>query len=119
MHVKNARTVPLELHPSIHHAANVVDRVWWEIVEHHARITGLQEEGHSKGSKHYGLRGDIRCRAIDVDADPEHLPPELEAQVLRELRARLPDLEYLVILEGKGTIRAHIHIGYQPRGVEL
>ena len=118
MIIKNARTVALELHPSIHHAANVIDRIWRSLVGQHARVTGLGEEGHSKGSKHYGLEGDVRQRAIDIDADAEHLPAHVEERVLEELRKRLPPEEFLVLFEGKGTARAHIHIGYQPKGFD-
>jgi hypothetical protein len=115
--IKNARTVVLELHPAIHHAANVASLVWFAIVGDYPRVTGLQEEGHSKRSKHYGIPGDIRSRAIDYDADPDHVPPAKLAHLLQELQKRLPSEVYLVQVEGEGTPSAHVHIGYQPKEV--
>ena len=118
MLVKNSRTVALVLHPAIEHAANVVDRVWHAVVGQHARCTGLGEEGHSKRSKHYGELGDVRCRAIDIDGDTDHLPPHLEAKVMKELKARLPRPEYDVVFEGRGKVWAHVHIEFDPKPVE-
>ena len=115
MIVKNARTVGVVYHHSTLHAMEVVNRVWWAEVGQHARVTGLAEEGHSEGSKHYGLKTDIRCMAFDVDADEEHLPPNKQAVVNREIRRRLGANEYNILWESMRTVNAHLHISVRPR----
>lgn len=130
MKIKNLRTVgPGPIHPAIHHAMNVVDRVWRKHTGTHARITGLGEEGHSEGSRHYGIEGDIRLRAFDVDADDEHLvpgadvPEETRATLARtaqhaidkELRKRLGEFEYDLVWKDLGEITAHLHLEYDPK----
>lgn len=97
------------LHPATHHALNVVDRVWRKIVGVHPVCTGLGEEGHSKNSKHYGLIGDIRCRAFDIRTR------DLSAVQIEELddslRVRLAaGLEYDILWEND-----HLHIEHDPR----
>lgn len=128
MKIKNSRTVAVELHPSIHHVLNVVDRVWRHETDSQPRVTGLGEEGHSEGSRHYGLEGDIRIRAVDIDADDNRLCPaadvslDLRPHLARatreridtELRARL-GTEFDIVWEGIGTISAHCHIEYDPK----
>lgn len=130
--VKNARTVPFgPPTPGIHHAANVVDRVWRKHTGQQPRITGIQEEGHSEGSRHYGLPGDIRWRAFDVDADLDHiLPPELlgrdpswraskaaaiRSRIESELKERLGSGEFDLVWEGVGTPGAHLHVEEDPK----
>lgn len=115
MKIKASATVVVSMHPSALHAMEVVDRVWRKIVGRHARITGLGEEGHSEGSLHYGIPGDIRTRAFDVDADEEALPTHLRDEVDAELRRRLPRGEFDIILEASGTPNVHYHIETDPR----
>jgi hypothetical protein len=73
--IKDSKTVILSPHPAIQFAWDSIT-VWVQrqndsrdIVatppRHNLRITGLQEEGHSFHSKHYGIVGDHRCRAFD------------------------------------------------------
>jgi len=114
MKVKNSRTVVLELHPAIHYAMNVVDRVWRQRFSSHPRITGLEEEGHSPTSLHYGIPGDIRCRAFDVDI-PDNLTESQLSWVVETLRSRLPRKEWDIIVEGLGTSQQHIHIEHDPK----
>lgn len=124
MIVKDSKTVPLAgVTPAIHHAMNVVDRVWRTHTGQQARVTGLQEEGHSGGSRHYGLPGDVRCRAFDVDADDEHLThattrlnaAQVRTAILEELRRRLGQGEYDIMFELIGTPGAHLHIEEDPK----
>jgi len=105
----------MELHPSIHHAANVIDRVWRKHTGRHARVTGLGEEGHSERSLHYGVLGDIRVRAIDIDADDSHVNASQVAAIDAELRQRL-GTEYDIVWEHMGTQLAHLHVEYDPKG---
>ena len=90
MKVKNERTVGVIFHHSMLHGLEVVDRTWRKVTGTHARVTGLGEEGHSEGSLHYGVSGDIRTRAFDVDADDPPLTLQMRSEILRELRIRLP-----------------------------
>lgn len=117
MRTKNARTVGVVYHHSILHAMEVADRVILAMTGDQMRVTGLGEEGHSRNSKHYGVPGDIRTRAFDLDADADHIPPAILDDVVAELQTRLPREEFLVLMEGEGTISAHIHIGFQPKRV--
>jgi hypothetical protein len=111
MILKDTKTVSLgPMHPSLHHALNVIDRVWREHTGNQARITGLGEEGHSRGSLHYGVPGDIRLRAADVDADEQHLPAAKRPALDAELRKRLGVGEFDLVWEGLGTPYAHLHI---------
>ena len=117
MKIKNARTVGGPWHPAIHHAANVIDRVWRAVTGQHPRCTGLGEEGHSERSKHYGLPGDIRLQAIDIDADGERVNDAQVAVIDAELRARL-GTDYDILWEAMGTVNAHLHVEYDPKPVE-
>lgn len=129
MILKDSKTVVLgPVHPAIHHAMNVVDTAWRKITGHQARVTGLGEEGHSDKSRHYGIPGDIRLRAFDVDADDTAVCPdtitEIDLEKLAsgyrskletEIRTRLAHPhEFQVIFEFLGTVRAHMHIEYDP-----
>ena len=118
MQVKATRTVSGPWHPSIHHAANVIDRVWRALCGKHPRVTGLGEEGHSERSKHYGELGDVRIRAIDIDADFTAIPEDLVDAVDRALRERL-GIDYDIVWERMGTPHAHLHIEYDPKEVVL
>jgi hypothetical protein len=114
--IKAERTVSGPWHPAIEHAANVTDRVWLAVTGRHARITGLGEEGHSERSLHYGIPGDIRIRAIDVDADDTHVTAQQQAKIDSELRKRL-GIEYDIVWEHMGTVNAHLHLEYDPEEV--
>ena len=117
MKIKNARTVGGPWHPAIHHAANVIDRVWRAVTGRHPRCTGLGEEGHSERSRHYGTPGDIRLRAIDIDADAEQLDAGQQATIDAELRARL-GTDYDILWEAMGTANAHLHVEYDVKPVD-
>lgn len=116
MKIKAERTVSGPWHPSIEHAADIIDRVWRAATGRHARVTGLGEEGHSERSLHYGIPGDIRLRAIDVDADAEQIDTRQQAKVDSELRRRL-GIEYDIVWEQMGTPNAHLHVEFQPKAV--
>lgn len=116
MKIKAERTVGGPWHPSIEHAAGVIDRVWRAVVGQHPRVTGLGEEGHSERSLHYGLPGDIRVRAIDIDADSGRINADQQRRVDEELRRRL-GTEYDIVWEQMGTVNAHLHVEYQPEEV--
>lgn len=115
MKVKQERTVGVIYHHSTLHAMEVVDRVWRKLVGQHARITGLGEEGHSEGSRHYGRPGDIRTMAFDVDADIQHLPVHLRHVVHEELQRRLGEDEYDLVWEGMDSVHAHLHVEVDPK----
>jgi len=110
MKVKNARTVlgPFGAHPSLLHALGVTDRVWRKVTGKHMIVTGLAEEGHSEGSRHYGVPGDARCRAFDVRA--ADLTPEARLEIDAELHRRLGANEFDVVWEALGTVNAHLHL---------
>lgn len=114
--IKNSLTVSGPWHPAIEHAVNVTDDVWYAITGRQARITGLGEEGHSERSLHYGVRGDTRIRAIDVDADENHVTPQQQAKIDSELRKRLGTV-YDIVWEAMGTVHAHLHVEYDPEPV--
>ena len=114
MKIKAANTVGGPWHPAIEHAANVIDRVWRKHVSQHPRVTGLGEEGHSERSKHYGDVGDVRVRAIDIDADRERITADQQMKVDAELRERL-GTEYDIIWEYMETVRAHLHVEWDPK----
>lgn len=108
MIIKDSATVVGKLHPAIEHAMNVVDRVWRRVVNTQPVCTGLQEEGHSLGSLHYGISGDMRCRAFDIRT--RSLNRVLSNTLKTELEMRLGVLEYDIIWEPN-----HLHIEYQPK----
>lgn len=108
MKVKQTNTSVISMHPSIEHALNVVDRVWFAHTGTHAIVTGLQEEGHSAKSKHYGLVGDIRCRAIDIR---DNLDADTRDLIDKELSLRLArGFEFDIVWESN-----HLHIEYDPK----
>jgi hypothetical protein len=113
--IKDSKTAlgPAGAHPSIIHAIDVVDRVWWRVTGRQMRVTGLAEEGHSEASLHYGVQGDPRCRAFDVGAGDT--TPEERAKITSELLSRLGDFEYDFVWEGLGTQNAHLHIEFDPK----
>ena len=115
MKIKNARTVlgPEGAHPSLIHALIVTDRVWRKVTGKHPRITGLAEEGHSEGSRHYGIPGDTRCRAFDVGASD--LTPEQRVEIDAELHRRLGANEFDLPWEDLGSANAHLHIEVDPK----
>lgn len=119
--VKNSRTVlgPSGAHPAIQHADDVVSYVIMKHTGKHARVTGLAEEGHSFRSLHAGLEVDRRCRAIDYDADEDHIPASKRDDIHQELMLRLPESEYDIVWEAIGTARAHLHIEFQRKEVDL
>ena len=109
MKIKVERTVGLPIHPAVHHAMNVVDRVWRKVTGDHPIVTGISEEGHSKGSRHYGILGDIRCRAFDIRSS--ELTQEEQTKISAELNVRLAaGREYDLVWE-----RLHLHIEYDPK----
>lgn len=103
MKLKGKEPSFLTLHPSLLHALEVTDRVFRAVTGKHAVVTGLQEEGHSEESRHYGRENDVRCRAFDVRIR-DFQPSQLES-ILKELRVRLPSVEFDVVLES-----SHLHI---------
>ena len=115
MKVKNARTVlgPAGAHPSLVHALGVVDRVWRKVTGKHPIITGLAEEGHSEGSRHYGILGDPRCMAFDVRC--VDLTPEERVEIDAELHRRLGANEFDIVWEALGTANAHLHLEADPK----
>ena len=110
MKVKNTRTaLGVEgAHPSLAHAMGVVDRVWRKVTGRHPIVTGLAEEGHSETSRHYGIPGDSRCRALDVRA--VDLTPEERVEIDAELHRRLGANEFDVVWEALGTVNSHLHL---------
>lgn len=83
---------------------DVVDYVWKLILNEQPVCTGLAEIGHSKNSRHYGLRGDIRCRAADFRT--RYLSDEQKSKIDTELRKRLcSPYEYDIVWES-----THLHI---------
>lgn len=92
------------LHPSLLHALDVVDFVWRKFLNRHPVCTGLAEPGHSERSRHYGLKGDVRCRAADF-----RIRDLNESEILlvdKELRKRLSvPHEYDMVWE-----ELHLHI---------
>lgn len=109
MKVKVSSTVPLTLHPACEHALNVVDRVWFRVTGEHPIVTGLQEEGHSQNSLHYGILGDVRCRAFDIRV--RNLTEEEKEEIDSELNLRLGGgFEFDIVWEP-----SHMHCEYQPR----
>lgn len=108
MKVKVSSTVIYNPHSAILYASDVVDRVWRASTESHPILTGLQEEGHSEGSLHYGILGDTRCRAFDVRTS--QLNSTEKAEIDAELKIRLAaGKEFDIVWE-----RNHLHIEYQP-----
>lgn len=115
MKIKNARTAlgPAGAHPSMLHALDVTDRVWRRATGKHPIITGLAEEGHSEGSRHYGVPGDARCRAFDVRC--ADLTPEERVEIDAELARRLGANEFDIVWEALGTANAHLHVEADPK----
>lgn len=126
MLVKDSKTVGLGIwHPALVYAIDVVDFVWRKHTGTHPRITGLSEEGHSEFSRHYGIAGDVRCLAIDIDADDAHLvpgadisddvrrlnTPAVQKAIDNELKERL-GTDFKLLWEFMGTVRAHLHLAY-------
>lgn len=123
MKTKVSRTVAgFGVHPSIHHAALVIDRVWWMLFQRHPIVTGLGEEGHSEGSRHYGYRvqtaagklySEVRCMAIDIRDDLSEVERE---RADAELRQRLGEGEYDLVWETKGDgTPSHLHVEVDPK----
>lgn len=110
MRVKATRTVGLALHPSLEHALIEVDRAWREVLEEDPVVTGLQEEGHSKKSLHYGILGDVRARAGDLRWRGTE---EQRLEIDRRLRARL-GTAYDIVWESLGKPNVHLHVEYDP-----
>ena len=109
MKVKLKNTVGLTLHPAIEYAMGVVNRVWFAETSTHPVLTGLQEEGHSKGSLHYGILDDIRCRAFDVRI--HQLTARQEWGINLSLEKRLAaGLEFDIVWES-----THLHIEFDPK----
>jgi len=109
MQIKDSKTVVLKLHPAAEHALNVVDRVWFSVTGVQPVVTGLGEEGHSKSSRHYGILGDIRCRAFDIRTSG--LSDAQMDEIDQQLRMRLcAGLEFDIIWE-----KIHLHIEYDPK----
>ena len=105
---KGSAPVVLSPHPAILYAADVCDRVVRSIAGLQPIFTGGQEEGHSEKSLHYGIPGDTRCRALDIRISGFN-PTQLK-MIVGALQARLPALEFDVVLEPD-----HIHLEYDPK----
>jgi hypothetical protein len=116
MKTKAANTVGVIYHHSTLHAMEVMNRVWFDVTGHHARITGLGEEGHSATSLHYGTKDDIRCRAFDVDADKEHCTKIERIKINNQLKKRLGSGEFDIVWEHLNSTLAHLHIEVDPKG---
>ena len=98
-----------ELHPSLHHALNVVDRVWRKHTGTQPVCTGLGEVGHSEKSRHYGLAGDIRTRAADIRS--RDLIQTQQTAIDMDLRERLgAPKEFDILWEA-----THLHIEVDPK----
>jgi hypothetical protein len=70
-------------------------------------VTSLCDSKHSDKSKHYiGAAMDIRVNSIPSVAQVELLQ--------QQIMIRLSN-EYDVVLEGRGTANAHIHIEFDPK----
>jgi|SRR3990167_181501 len=90
----------IELHPAIRYVCDVISLVAREPV-----ITSASDSIHKKGSLHYGIKGDSRCRAIDLRT--KNLSNTEE--VVKELKRRLgPDFDVVLEID-------HLHIEYQPK----
>lgn len=116
MKVKVTRTAGLGLHPSLEHALLVIDWVWFEETGEHAILTGWGEEGHSEGSRHYGVRllhagkvfSDLRSHAADIR---DTLTDPQRTRIDQKLRRRLGELEYDLVWERKKDgARSHLHV---------
>lgn len=109
MIIKATRTTVVALHPAIEHAMNVVTRVWAQYTDSQPICTGLQEEGHSNGSRHYGVTGDVRCRAFDIRI--AGLTDTQRLNIENALKSRLAHgLEFDVLWKSN-----HLHIEYDPK----
>ena len=104
---ENVQTGPL--HPSIHHALNIVSIVWEQYFPNVPPvITSLRDSKHSDHSKHYGgPLGDIRCQALDIRS--RNLNPAEQRVAIHQLKHYLGKA-YDIILESN-----HIHIEYDPK----
>ena len=106
--VKGSAPVAIEWHPSAVHGIEVASRVVWKFANKHLVVTGAQEEGHSEKSLHYGIPGDIRCRAFDIRTS-DFSKPQIK-DIVAELKLRLcAGKEFDVVLEDD-----HIHVEAQP-----
>jgi len=119
--VKNSRTVnACPPHPAIQYAMGVMAGIIYRHTGRNMRVTGLQEEGHSQNSRHYGkqltpVEFDPRPRAFDFDADEEHIPADKIAAIDTEARARLGvPYEFQIVWEAMGTTSAHGHVEFDP-----
>lgn len=105
----DGRKVPVgtvRWHPAMMFAHEVVDRVFRLRYGQQATLTGAQEDAHGKGSLHYGIEGDPRCRAADYADDP--VPANDRMGCREEIMARLGS-EFDVVWEAR-----HLHVEYQP-----
>jgi len=90
----------IELHPAIRYACDVIS-----LIEAGPVITSASDSTHKKESLHYGLKGDSRCRAVDLRIKNLTNPQE----TAKELKRRLgPDFD--IVLEAD-----HIHLEYDPK----
>lgn len=96
------------LHPSIHHALNIVSIVWdqyFPTVD--PVITSLRDSEHGSHSLHYGGPiGDVRIQACDVRT--RNLTEAEQRVAVMQLRKYLGEA-YDVVPEP-----THIHIEYDP-----
>ena len=126
MKTKQTKTVPSPVgnHPSLDHAIHVVARVWIQKTGRHPIVTGLAEEGHSDGSRHYGFhfvgsRGKVYAdpRGYAVDFRDDLADAERDA-VDAELELRLGRGEFDRVWEKKSDGSAsHLHIEVDPKEV--
>jgi hypothetical protein len=85
-------------------------------------VTGLQEDGHSEGSLHYGAGlGDLRCRAGDLRIPSRRkvsLGDTEVKQVVSKLRELLgPSFDVVLEKNSRGYL-SHIHIEADFKKVE-
>lgn len=104
------RSVPvglIEWHPAMLMCHETVDHTFLEVIGREAILTGAQEDAHSRGSLHFGLAPDIRCRAADYSDDGVTKPQRV--RIKSRLAWRLGK-NFDIVWE-----KYHLHIEYQPK----
>ena len=116
MKIKDSKTIlgPAGAHPAIIYAMDVVDRIIRRRTGRQMRVTGLSEEGHSEGSRHYGIIGDPRCYAFDFDADDATMTAAQRVQIEGDIIKRLSVEDFDFLWEALGTPSAHGHLEFDP-----
>lgn len=94
-------------HPGVLLAMDVIDTYWRRAFKMHATITAGKDGEHSEGSRHYGVEGDTRERALDVRT--RDLTPEQLMQAQRDI-PKLLGAAFDVVFEA-----THLHVEVEAR----